>query len=286
MSFDMPIEARNLSKQKAHKEEVPQMATVRLKGRGLDLFKASLLKRFSQFKLVLDLEGISNEYEFILSDYFDKYPQKVVIPDKYNLLFVEVVYPNRIKISLDDYNVKTVPIEPNIIIDAAPGFIQVGEISIVPNTIEIAGPKDILENISSIQTIADTIINATIPKKGTIHLQSAGRLVEYSQNNISFSIDVQQISERIIVDVPVVVLNKPDKIRVFPSPQTVSLTIVGGVQRIADLTFEDIQVTIDFKDWRIDKQFYEPKISLPHGAIEWRDLSPRSLELGVAREVQ
>jgi len=34
MVIDMPIEARNLSAQKAHKKEVPEYAQVRLKGPG------------------------------------------------------------------------------------------------------------------------------------------------------------------------------------------------------------------------------------------------------------
>ena len=106
--LDLPIEARNLNAQKAHKEEVPPSASVRLRGTGRDLFKSLLLKNFAGFKLVLDLEGISQEYEFILNDYFEKYPQKVVLPLNYNLSFVEVVYPNRIKISLDEYSSKLI----------------------------------------------------------------------------------------------------------------------------------------------------------------------------------
>ena len=102
MVMDLPIEARNLSAQKAHREEVPQFASVRLKGTGRDLFKAFLLKKYAGFKLVLDLEGISQEYEFVLNEYFEKYPQKIVLPSKYNVSFVEVVYPNRIQISLDE----------------------------------------------------------------------------------------------------------------------------------------------------------------------------------------
>ncbi len=284
MTFEMPIEARNLSKQKAHREEVPQIASVRLKGRGLDLFKASILKRFSEFKLVLDLEGISNEYEFILSDYFEKYPQKVVIPDAYNLLFIEVAHPNRIKISLDDYSVKFVPIIPNVFISMMPGFIQVGDISMTPSAVEVAGPKDKLENVESIETVLDSIINANMDKRGSIQLKSLGRLVEYSQKTVFYSLDVQQISERIIADIPVRILNKPINIRVFPSPQTVSLTIVGGVDRIANLSNKDIAIMIDFNQWSMDKQFYEPTVQLPKDILEWRDLSPRSLELGVARE--
>ena len=59
--LDLPIEARNLNVQKAHKEEVPPTASVRLRGTGRDLFKSFLLKNFGGFKLDLDLEGISKE---------------------------------------------------------------------------------------------------------------------------------------------------------------------------------------------------------------------------------
>ena len=46
MILDLPIEARNLSAQKAHREEVPPFATVRLKGMGRALFKSLYLKIF------------------------------------------------------------------------------------------------------------------------------------------------------------------------------------------------------------------------------------------------
>jgi hypothetical protein len=82
------------------------------------------------------------------------------------------------------------------------------------------------------------------------------------------------------------VINIPNKIRVFPSPQTISLTVVGGVQRIAKLKPEDVKIIIDFKNWNRQIQFYEPKVIIPADVLEWRDISPRSLELGVAREVQ
>ena len=98
MMLDIPIEARNLNAQKTYLEEVPGFASVILEGKGRDLFKSYILKSYSEFKLVLDLDGISQEYEFILNDYFDKNPSKVVLPPSHNVRFVEVVYPNRIKI--------------------------------------------------------------------------------------------------------------------------------------------------------------------------------------------
>ena len=284
--LDLPIEARNLNVQKAHKEEVPPSASVRLRGTGRDLFKSFLLKNFGGFKLVLDLEGISKEYEFVLNDYFEKFPQKVVLPLNYNLSFVEVVYPNRIKISLDDYSSKSVPIISNLHIKPAPGFLLVGNQIIRPEKIDIAGPKKELALINHIETIYDTINGLTSFYSGEIKTQSLGRLIKYSTNSVEISLDIQNISERIIVDVPVVVVNIPDKIRVFPSPQTVSLTVIGGVNQISNLNPTDIKVIVDFNDWSHLKQFYEPKVSIPKNLLDWKDISPKNVEIGVAREIK
>ena len=284
--LDLPIEARNLNVQNAHKEEVPPSASVRLRGTGIDLFKSLLLKNFGGFKLVLDLEGISKEYEFVLNDYFEKYPQKVVLPLNYNLSFVEVVYPNRIKINLDDYSSKSVPIISNLHIKPAPGFILVGNQIIRPEKIDIAGPKKELALINHIETIYDTINGLTSFYSGEIKTQSLGRLIKYSTNSVQISLDIQNISERIIVDVPVIVANIPEKIRVFPSPQTVSLTVIGGVNQISNLNPTDIKVIVDFNDWSHLKQFYEPKVSIPKNLLDWRDISPKNVEIGVAREIK
>jgi len=284
--LDLPIEARNLNVQKAHKKEVPPTASVRLRGTGRDLFKSFLLKNFAGFKLVLDLEGISQEYEFILNEYFEKYPQKVVLPLNYNLSFVEVIYPNRINISLDEYSVKKVPVVSNLHINPAPGFILVNQPMILPSEIEIAGPKKELALINHVETIYDTINGLTSLFKGYTEIQSLGRLIEYSLNSIEITLDIQDISERIIADIPVRVINVPDKFRVFPSPQTVSLTIVGGVKRIASLIPEDINVIIDFDNWNHQKQFYEPQVKIPNDILDWRDISPKNLEIGVAREIR
>ncbi|MBT4827832.1 MAG: hypothetical protein HON82_04600, partial [Candidatus Marinimicrobia bacterium] len=63
-------------------------------------------------------------------------------------------------------------------------------------------------------------------------------------------------------------------------------TVIGGVQRIAKLNPEEVQIVINFNNWNRQIQFYVPQVNIPSDVLEWRDISPRSLELGVAREVQ
>ena len=159
MMLDLPIEARNLNSQKTYLEEVPGFASVILKGKGRDLFKNYLLQNFTESKLVLDLDGISQEYEFILNDYFEKNPSKVVIPSSYNVSFVEVVYPNRIKIRLDEVMKKKVPISSNILSMVKDGYVQIGNIKFESDSLTIIGPKVELNNISEVYTIKDTLLN-------------------------------------------------------------------------------------------------------------------------------
>jgi len=284
MMLDIPIEARNLNSQKTYLEEVPDYASVMIKGKGRDLFKSYLLQNFANFKLVLDLDGISQQYEFILNEYFDKNPRKVVFPPSYNVSFVEVIYPNRIKISLDEIVEKIVPIITNIEKISEDGHVQVGKINFSPDSIILTGPKIELDNIFGIKTMIDTLENLTKFTSAKIGLIADNRLIKYSEKEVQYSLDIQQISERIIVEIPVKVINKVKDLRVFLSPQTVSLTVIGGATQISKIKSSDISVIVDFKDWALDKKFYIPTVSIPFDIITWTDLSPRAIEIEVARE--
>ena len=284
MVIDIPIEARNLSALKAHREEVPKYAQARLKGTGRDLFGLYLFKNFIEFKAVIDLEGISKEYEFVLNDYFKNNPQKIVLPSKYSIEFIEIIYPSRIQISLDDMEEKQVPILSNITVMTEPGFMIIGEVDFEPNLITIAGPKEDLVLINHVKTQSDTLIDVNSSFSGYINLESKGKLINFSEDQIHYYANIEEISERIIAGIPVNIINIPNNIRVFPSPQTVALTVIGGLKQISKLRAEEINVTLDFNFWSSKQQFYEPNVYVPKSVIKWQDLSPRSLELGVARQ--
>ena len=107
-----------------------------------------------------------------------------------------------------------------------------------------------------------------------------GQLIEYTPKTVSFQQSIQSISERIISEIPVRILNQREKLQAFVSPQTVSLTVVGGMDYIAKLKPEDIFISIDFNIWNSQKQFYDLKVQAPSDVIEWMDLSSR---LGASR---
>ncbi len=289
LDVNIPIEGRNLPARKALKEEVPEHARIKLKGTGRALFKTLLLKSFmSEFKLVLDLERISEEYDFYLNDYFERYPQKVVIAPLLEVEYIEVIYPDSIHISLDAYREKVVSVKQRLLVHPAAGYTMVGDPVIKPKQVQIAGSREIVESIEFISTVRDTIANAVSSITKTLQFEVLpNKLVEYTPNQVSVRADIQPITERIISDVQVAILNIRPDVRVFPSPQSVSLTVIGGADYIANIQPKDIQVSIDFnKRWNPGQTWYEPEVRVPDHVIEWMDLSPRNIELVVTRKSQ
>lgn len=283
--IEIPIQIRNIKEGKTLRGEAPLTARVRFQGTGRALLKSLLLKSVSDFKLVLDLERISTEYDFHLNDYYDRYSHNVVIPKGFELEFVEVVDPPSIHIDLTDYMIKPVQVVPNIVVELAPGFVQVGSLSVDPGTVELKGPKEIIREVDTVETeFAEFLsLEGSVDVSLPVNLDFA-RVVEASPAAIRIQVNVQEIGERIISGVPVDIRNKPGGIRVFANPSTVSLVLTGGVDYIAGLEPSEIEVVLDFRaQWKKDQLYYPPAVTVPTDVIKWRDLSPNTIELNVTR---
>ena len=286
VNLDIPLVARNLQEQKTYREEVPESIFITLKGTVRSFIWLRVFKNFynNDFKAVIDLSSITDEYNFELDSYYKDNTEKIVLPTSLDLEFVEVLNPRNIQIKLQRYLVKKVPVESQILVFTEAGYIALeGQFS--PDSISIGGPEEAVNAIEFLQTEKDTLLNLISSVENEWVVLAPSKLVSYDPKKVSGFINVQPISETIVTGIPVQLINKPNDVNVFVNPATVSLTIVGGLEQIADILPEDINVIIDFDYWNSDKQFYSPSIKLPEYLIEWKDLSPNNLEILVKKEI-
>tara|TARA_Y100000389_G_scaffold150190_1_gene149700 strand:- start:1102 stop:2064 length:963 start_codon:yes stop_codon:yes gene_type:complete len=283
----IPLVARNLQEQKTYKEEVPESIIVTLKGSGRAFIWLRFFDSFYEdYKAVLDLSSIADQYNFELDQYYKNNPEKIVLPSSLDLEFVEVVSPRNIKINLDQYLVKKVPIKSDILISTAPGYIQVGEGIFSPDSVSIGGPQEVVNAINFVKTQKDTILNLISSFESEFLIINPNKVVDFDPKKVNGFINVQPISETIVTGIPVKLINKPSEVNVFVNPSTVSLTIVGGLDQIASIQSSDIEVLINFeKSWTPDQQFYSPEVKIPDTILEWKDLSPNNLEILVIKEI-
>ena len=286
VNLDIPLVARNLQEQKTYKEEVPESIFVTLKGTGRSFIWLRVFNNFygKDYKAVIDLSSISDEYNFELDSYYKENPEKIVLPSSLDLQFVEVLNPRNVQIKLQRYMVKKVPIESQILVSTEPGYIALGE-QFSPDSISIGGPEEAVNKINFVFTEKDTLFELVASVNGNWSIINPNKLVSFDPKKVDALIDVQPISETIITGIPVELINKPNDVNIFVNPATVSLTIVGGLKQITNILPEDINVIIDFDFWNSEKQFYSPSIKLPDYLIEWKDLSPNNLEILVIKEI-
>ena len=286
VTTSIPLVARNLQEQKTYKEEVPESIIVSLKGSGRAFIWLRFFDNFYEdYKAVIDLSSIADEYNFELDQYYKNNPEKIVLPTSLDLEFVEVISPRNIKINLDQYLVKKVPIMSEIMVTTSAGYIQVGEV-FSPDSISIGGPQEIVDTIDFVKTQKDTLVDLVSSVESEFLIINPDRVVDFDPKKVKGFINIQPISETIVTGIPVKLINKPNDINVFVNPATVSLTIVGGLDQIAKIGSTDIEVLINFeKSWSADKQFYSPEVRIPDSILEWKDLSPNNLEILVIKEI-
>ena len=287
VTTSIPLVARNLQEQKTYKEEVPESIIVTLKGSGRAFIWLRFFDNFYEdYKAVIDLSSIADEYNFELDQYYKNNPEKIVLPASLELEFVEVISPRSIKINLEQYLVKKVPIKSEVIVSTAPGYIQAGEEVFFPDSISIGGPQEIVDSINFVKTQKETLVDLVSSIESEFLIINPDRVVDYDPKKVKGYIDIQPISETIVTGIPVKLINKPNDVNVFVNPATVSLTIVGGLDQIASIVSTDIEVLINFeKSWSADKQFYSPEVRIPDSILEWKDLSPNNLEILVIKEI-
>ena len=280
VSQKIPLVARNLQEQKTYKEEVPDHIIVTMRGSGRSFIWLTLFENFyDDYRAILDLSSIADEYNFDLNNYYRENPTKIVLPTSLDLEFIEVVSPRNIIINLDQYLVKKVPIKSQLLVSTEPGYVQVGDPLFSPDSISIGGPQEIVNDIEFVKTEKDTFLNLNVSVEDDLFIINPNKLVDFDPKKVGGYINIQPISETIITSIPVNLINNPNNVEVFVNPSTVSLTIVGGLNQVANTLPQDILVTIDFRDWRPDKQFYSPKIDIPNNLFKWENLSPNNLEI-------
>jgi YbbR domain-containing protein len=123
----------------------------------------------------------------------------------------------------------------------------VGSITSNPATVEIVGPESSLRGLTEAMTEPIPISNATRPIREVVTIGVADPTVRLRTPQTA-EVTVQIVTgstQRTLSDVPVQIRNLGNGLRARLLPATVSLTIRGTEQAIADLDADGLDVAVD-----------------------------------------
>src|SRR6185436_18557401 len=130
-------------------------------------------------------------------------PSDIVLPGNANVR-IQDVEPREVTVELNPVAQRTVPVRPVVRIQSDSGFELVGGVAVVPGEVRIAGPRDRVAAVDSVQTIALEITSADGPTEERVMIDTTelGGVRVYP-TRVTLSLDVQAIGQRTIWPVPI-----------------------------------------------------------------------------------
>lgn len=222
--------------------ENPQTITLRVRDYGFNLARYRLLPP----SLEIDLENARVEGGQLV---YNLEQEKPAIVNQLNLGFDELAFlQNSLRINYEQKAVKTVNIVSNIGLNFAVGYSALEEVRLVPDTVRISGPANILDTLTEVRTESIKLNNINSDLKGTVNLDKTGldRLT-FFQDKVNYSLRTDKFTEGRI-EIPIELQNVPEgnNIAIFPKEVVVFYQVsLNDFDKIKPTSFK---VVVDFRN--------------------------------------
>ncbi|HDL18513.1 MAG TPA: hypothetical protein ENH29_05620 [Bacteroidetes bacterium] len=205
-----------------------------------------------------------------------------ISPPIVNIVPRSFVEKDTLHFSLEQLRYRKVPVVPRIYIKPGPGFTLVGKLSLVPAELTISGPASKIKQIKSVRTDTLSFLDAAQDIAGTVKILDpfSGQVV-CSVRMVQYSVNIQQLGERLMQDIPVQIINVPKNVKVSVIPSTISLKITGGVDVLSGITREDVLVYIDYQRYNQALQNALPAMIKIPDNISYSDVYPSHFQIRV-----
>ncbi len=259
----VPLEVKS-SKMQAISNELPLNLEVTLKGKGWDLLSVILKNNIIY---TIDISGYKKDTKIDLVQLFQatksSSSEVVNLPSS---ISVQSIVPDNLDVSFDNTIKKSVKIKNNADISTKEGYILIGLLRIVPDSVKVTGSTSIVSKIKYLPTehMNFTGVSSSFTKEVKL-LDTLSNLVKVEPKFVTIFYRVELSAEKIFEDIDVTVLNVPADKEVLIVPPKIILSLRGGVEQLAKINISDFKVGIEYSQIDSDEQgFVVPSIELPN----------------------
>lgn len=182
-----------------------------------------------------------------------------------NIELQSIISPRDAILDCDQKIQKEVAVKSAVKITPDEGFILSRGDSLIPSKVTIAGPRSLLKEIDTVETITEHhegVRNNLIMRIPLAHPNIYN--LEISPDTVNYIVNVSPIKSRLFTDISINIINEPSQSGsdYAITPHSLELR-VGGIPEIIDsLDINQISATVDFRQFD-SLGFAELRINLP-----------------------
>ena len=187
------------------------------------------------------------------------------------------ISPDTVIFHFDVVILKKFPIKPDISITCAKQYMQVNKPVLIPDSIELNGPKSILDTMSFLSTRYYSFDDVTEPIEKNISIEKIPG-IDTERRKIKLLADIDK-STQTGVKLNIIPKNVPDTLQLKTFPKNVDISYLVPLKLYEKIKPADFLVTVDFND--IDKLIGEKlKVNIEKypDNIKLLGIEPRNVE--------
>jgi hypothetical protein len=158
---------------------------------------------------------------------------------------VQDLQPRDLVVRLDSTFQRVVPVQAVVRLDPEGRHVMTA-IGVVPGTVRLLGPRDLIRGIDSVRTLPLEVARADEPVDETLALDTSGfGRVRAVPALVTVHVEVEAVGERTMSDVPI---RLPSDLAAVARPEhgTVSVHVRGARSRLAALSRDSVPVVVDW----------------------------------------
>ena len=217
-------------------EPHPRVVTVSARGKADELAQV----RDSDLSAYLDLNYVAKDGSY-------DFPVLITLSESASVLNpLELkVTPEKVHLRVEEEITSFVDIEP--LLSGTPGYgYAVKNVTVSPAQIAVTGPRSMIENFTSLQTLSVTVSGAKRSFTAKAGVEKKGLFVRHDDIEVSVTVEIEEVEgSRQFVNLPVRILNLSPDLEVRAMTSDVAVTMSGSLPSLESFKPDDSFVTAD-----------------------------------------
>lgn len=188
-----------------------------------------------------------------------------------------------VKCNVSSYS-KSVPIQAHFIGDLSTGY-QVSNYTLSQSEVTIYGVEDKIKDIAVVQVDVDVTNLKSNTTISNVSLKKENGINKFSTSAIDVTVEVEKVITKKFDKIPIQVLNNERKYKVSfaGESQYASVSVTGTEAKIASLTADNIQATIDIDKLKLGTNKADVKVAVDDEKLKIELLSSSKVAINIER---